>query len=362
MALRVKRNLVYIACMLIVLVLGGCETMQYYGQAIYGQCSILLKRRPISEIMADPATPEFLRERLAFILAVRQFAANELRLPVKDNYLTYVELGRPYVVWNVFAAPEFSLKPKTWCYPVVGCVSYRGYFSEHDANHYAAGLQDKDYDVYVAGVTAYSTLGWFDDPVLSTFIQYSKAQSAGLIFHELAHQVLYAKDDTVFNESFATAVEQEGMRRWQKATADPQIYREYLSGYQRQEQFVHLIAQYRQLLEILYRTDTSPSVKRDKKASIFSQLRNEFDRMNTNETALSAYADWIHQDLNNAKIGSVAAYHDLVPAFQKMLAQNGGDLKRFYQACRELAQKKKADRHRILIAYLHDAKVPGIQP
>ncbi len=283
---------------------------------------------------------------------MRQFADSELHLPVKDNYLTYVDLERPYVVWNVFAAPEFSLTPKTWCYPVVGCASYRGYFSEHNAHQYAAGLTDRGYDVYVGGVTAYSTLGWFDDPVLSTFIQYSKAQSAGLIFHELAHQILYVKDDTVFNESFATAVEQEGLRRWQKAASDPQIYREYLAGYQRQEQFVHLIVQYRQLLEILYRTDASPSVKRDKKASIFSQLRNEFDRMQTNEKGLSVYADWIQQDLNNAKIGSVAAYHDLVPAFQKMLAQDDGDLKHFYQACRELGQKKKEERDRILNAYL----------
>jgi predicted aminopeptidase len=354
MVLRVKRNLVSIAFMLLALILGGCQTLHYYGQAIYGQCSILLKRRPISEIIADPAAPAFLRERLAVILAVRQFAGSELHLPVKDNYLTYVDLERPYVVWNVFAAPEFSLTPKTWCYPVVGCASYRGYFSEHNADQYAAGLNEKGYDVYVAGVTAYSTLGWFDDPVLSTFIQYSKAQSAGLIFHELAHQLLYVKDDTVFNESFATAVEQEGLRRWQKAAADPQIYRQYLAGYHRQEQFVHLIVHYRQLLEILYRTDELPSVKRDKKASIFSQLQNEFERMSTNEKDLSVYAAWIHQDLNNAKIGSVAAYHDLVPAFQKMLAQNDGDLNHFYQACRELGQKKKEERDRILSAYLDE--------
>ena len=358
----IKRNLVLAVCLLLGLLFCGCETLQYYGQAVYGQCSILLKRKPISEIMADPATPAFLRERLAYILAVRQFAASELCLPVKNNYLTYVELERPYVVWNVFAAPEFSLAPKTWCYPVVGCASYRGYFSDQDAHQFAAGLKDRGYDVYVAGVTAYSTLGWFDDPVLSTFIQYSKAQSAGLIFHELAHQVLYVKDDTAFNESFATAVEQEGLRRWQEAAADPQIYREYSTGYQRQEEFVHLIAHYRQLLEVLYRTDAAPSVKRDQKAFIFSQLRNEFDRMNSNEKDLSTYTAWIHQGLNNAKIGSVAAYHDLVPAFQKMLAQNGGDFNRFYQACRALGQKKETERHRILTAYLHDANVPGIQP
>jgi len=351
---RIKRNLVFAACGLLAPLLCSCETLHYYGQAIYGQCSILSNRKPISEIIADPAAPTILKERLRFILSVRQFAGSELHLPVKDNYLTYVELERPYVVWNVFAAPEFSLTPITWCYPVVGCASYRGYFSERDAHQFAAILNDRGDDVYVAGVTAYSTLGWFDDPVLSTFIQYSKAQSAGLIFHELAHQLLYVKDDTVFNESFATAVEQEGLRRWQQATQDPQIYNDYLTGYQLQEKFVRLILHYRRLLETLYRTDASSSVKRDRKASIFADLRGEFQQISTKEKDLSVYADWIDHDLNNAKIGSVAAYHEFVPAFQKMLAQSNGDLDRFYQACRRLGEKKEADRHRILSACLNE--------
>jgi predicted aminopeptidase len=357
---RIKRNLVFTALGLPALLLCGCETLHYYGQAISGQYSILSKRTPISEIIADPAAPEVLKERLRFILAVRQFAGSVLYLPVKDNYLTYVELDRPYVVWNVFAAPEFSLTPTTWCYPVVGCASYRGYFSERDAHQFASALNDKGYDVYVAGVTAYSTLGWFDDPVLSTFIQYSKAQSAGLIFHELAHQALYVKDDTVFNESFATAVEQEGLRRWQQATQDPQIYSDYITGYRLQEKFVQLILHYRRLLETLYRTDASSSAKRDKKASIFAGLRDEFERLNTKETGFSVYADWIYHGLNNAKIGSVAAYHEFVPAFQKMLAQSNGDLDQFYQACRQLGKKEKAERHRILKAL--DLHLPVIQP
>ena len=349
-----KRNLVFIAFGLPALLLCGCETLHYYGQAVCGQCDILLKRKPISEITADPEAPAFLKERLTFILSVRQFAASELHLPAKDNYLSYVDLERPYVVWNVFAAPEFSLTPKTWCYPVVGCASYRGYFSEQNARRFAAALHEKGYDIYVAGVTAYSTLGWFDDPVLSTFIQYSRAQLAGLIFHELAHQVLYVKDDTVFNESFATAVEQEGLRRWQAATRNPQIYSDYLTEYHRREQFVQLILHYRQLLETLYQTDASPSVKREKKASIFSKLRAEIERMKTKQVDLSAYADWIYQDLNNAKIGSVAAYHDLVPAFQAMLALSDGDLDQFYQTCRQLGQKNKEERNRILKTYLDE--------
>ena len=347
-----KRIIVFAACILLSLVLCSCETLNYYSQAISGQCSILLKRKPISDIIADPETPALLRERLSYLLTVRQFADSELHLPVKKNYLSYVALDRPYAVWNVFAAPEFSVTPKTWCYLLVGCAAYRGYFSEPDARQYAAELNKEGYDVYVAGVTAYSTLGWFDDPVLSTFIQYSKAQLAGLIFHELAHQVLYLKNDTAFNESFATAVEQEGMRRWQQAVADADIYREYLTGYHRREKFVEVITRYRQKLEMLYRTDASPSAMRDEKASIFTALQDEFRQEAAREADLSVYAPWIYQDLNNAKIGSVAAYHDFVPAFLKILAQNGGDLTRFYQACRQLGQKEKVERDRALKAYL----------
>ncbi len=351
---QIKKYLVLIGFMLLSVAVSGCESVRYYSQAIQGQYSILEKRQPISEIMADPESPEFLREKLSFILAVRQFAENELQLPVKNHYLTYVDLKRPYVVWNVFAAPEFSLAPKTWCYPVVGCAAYRGYFSEKNARQYADGLSNRGYEVYVAGVTAYSTLGWFDDPVLSTFIRYSEGQSAALIFHELAHQVLYAKGDTAFNESFATAVEQEGLKRWQVKTQASHLYRDYLRSYRRQQQFIGLIMHYRQKLDTLYQSDASKMDKREHKASIFSELRDEFDRLKTNKNGLSAYDNWMNASLNNAKIGSVAAYHDFVPALQKMLMEIDGDLNQFYTACRELAQVTKDERHRILNNYFEN--------
>lgn len=332
----------------------SCESVHYYNQAIQGQYSILDERQPISEIMADPESPAILRERLAHILSVRQFAENELQLPVKNHYLTYVDLKRPYVVWNVFAAPEFSLTPKTWCYPVVGCAAYRGYFTEENARQYANGLISQGYEVYVAGVTAYSTLGWFDDPVLSTFMRYSEDQSAALIFHELAHQILYVKGDTVFNESFATAVEQEGLKRWQEEIQASHLFRDYLRNYRRQKQFIHLIMDYRRILEALYQSDASTLDKREQKTSIFSELRDEFDRLKTKQNGLSAYDDWMNYSLNNAKIASVAAYHDFVPAFQKMLVVKDGNLNQFYKACRELAQKTKDERHRILNSYLEN--------
>jgi predicted aminopeptidase len=326
----------------------GCQTIQYYGQAIEGQSRLLLKRQPISEITADPDSPELLRKRLSLILAAREFAEDELQLPAANHYLTYVELDRPFVVWNVMAAPEFSLEAKTWCYPFVGCATYRGYFSEKNAHQYADTLKKQGYEVYVGGVTAYSTLGWFDDPVLSTFIRFSEAHSIALIFHELAHQVLYVSDDTAFNESFATFVEQEGLSRWQLATGSSRFLSDYLNRSQRQRLFVGLIMQYRQKLELLYQTDLPPSQKREKKASIFLELRSEFGRLKARQRGLSAYDKWINQPLNNAKISSVVAYHDFVPVFAKMLAGVDGDLKRFYKVCRKLAEKKKDDRHRIL--------------
>jgi predicted aminopeptidase len=337
---------------LLALAVCGCESFHYYNQAVQGQYEILDKRQSISEILADPESPEFLRERLAYILKVRTFAEEELRLPVKKNYLTYVDLQRPYVVWNVFAAPEFSLEPKTWCYPVVGCAAYRGYFSKKDALQYADKLIAQDYDVYVSGVTAYSTLGWFDDPVLSTFLQYSEAESAALIFHELAHQVLYVKGDTTFNESFATAVEQEGLQRWQTATQADQLYNDYLENFHRQQQFIRLLMHYRGKLTDLYRSDASEMTKREKKADIFLELENEFNRLKSADSEWSIYANWIKYSMNNAKIGSVAAYHDFVPAFNKMLAAGGGDLEQFYEQCRELAQVPKDERHRKLNSYL----------
>jgi len=328
--------------------LAGCQTIQYYSQAINGQHRILQSRQPIAEITADPNSSEILRRQLTFIMNVRAFAEDELQLPVANNYLTYVDLKKPYVAWNVVAAPEFSMTPKTWCYPLVGCAAYRGYFAEADAHRYAESLKDQGYDVHVGGVTAYSTLGWFDDPVLSTFIRRSKASAAALLFHELAHQVLYAPGDTTFNESFATFVEQEGLRRWQEASGNPAIYREYLTRYRRQQKFVRLVLGYRQKLELLYQTDLAPIRKRIKKTSIFEDLRNEFNHLKTEQIGLAVYDSWVNRPLNNAKVSGVVAYHDFVPVFSKLLAQKKGSLAPFYEACRQLARKKKDERHRIL--------------
>src|SRR3954465_2418144 len=211
--LPVKRLVLAISLLL----LGGCETLSYYKQAIGGQLEILHAARPIDTWLADPGTPAALRERLQLAQRIRGFASTQLALPDNASYASYAELGRAYVVWNVFAAPRLSVEPKKECFPFTGCVSYRGFFSEEDARRHVEGLQAEGYDVYVGGVVAYSTLGWFNDPLLSTFIRYPEAQLARLVFHELAHQVVYAHDDTAFNESFAVAVEEEGVKRWLQA-------------------------------------------------------------------------------------------------------------------------------------------------
>ena len=349
MAVEQKNNLTIIFWgLLLSVALLGCETVQYYNQAISGQQRILQSRQPISEITEDPDSPEILRQRLTYLMEVRAFAEKDLHLPVANNYLTYVDLKRPYVAWNVVATPELSLVPRMWCYPFVGCTAYRGYFAEADARQYAEILARQGYDVHVGGVTAYSTLGWFDDPVLSTFIRRSRASAAALLFHELAHQVLYAPDDTTFNESFATFVEQEGLRRWQEASGISSIFSEYLRNYRRQQQFIELVFAHRQRLESLYQTELAPAEKRVKKASIFSDLRDAFRHLKSEHTELAAYDDWINRPLNNAKISGVAAYHDFVPAFSNLLAKKDGDLVQFYQACRELADKNIDDRRRIL--------------
>jgi predicted aminopeptidase len=351
---KLELNRVYAVIFILglALVLSGCQSVNYYIQAIEGQISILNDRRPVSELLNDPRTPEQLKTRLEYLLEVRIFAQDELSLPVGNNYLSYVDLRRPCVVWNVFAAAEFSLAPKIWCYPVVGCASYRGYFTEKAAHDYASFLKENGYDVYVGGVTAYSTLGWFDDPILSTVIGLSATNSAALIFHELAHRVLYVRDDTAFNESFATAVEQEAVRRWLKSRESSEAYNRYLDQFQLHHQFVELIMKYRDVLEQLYCSRQSESEKRLKKDQIMRQLKNEHEILKKNNPGLSRYDDWFRQPLNNAQLISVLAYQDFVPAFQKMIHEKNGDLKQFYEACRLLAEKHKDERNRRLRGYL----------
>ena len=329
--------------------LAGCESVSYYGQAISGQFGIILRQKPITKLLSDPQTPPDLQAQLRHVLEIRTFAREKLHLPVNKHYQSYAKLDRPYVVWALFAAPEFSLTPKTWCYPIIGCTSYRGYFSESRAQRYSRQLASEGFDVFLSGVGAYSTLGWFEDPLLSTVIDRSPTALAALIFHELAHQVLYVPDDTAFNESFATAVEQAGLKHWLTARSDMPAFQAYLRDQRRQRQFTQLIMQYRQTLAGLYGRSLSAVIKRQRKAAILDALRMDFQKLKRTWENHGSYDAWFNRPLNNAQLNSVAAYHEFVPAFLKLLKQQNNDLALFYEQCRQLAAKPKAERRRLLL-------------
>lgn len=333
---------------LLAALLTGCESIGYYKQIISGQISILNKKQPIHELLANPNTPEKLKKRLRLVMDIRKFAKHELYLPIKDQYLSFVELERPFAGWNMWATPEFSFSPKTWCYPIIGCAIYRGYFSKKDAYDYGQQLEAQGYDVYIGGVAAYSTLGWFDDPVFSTFIYRGDIKLAALIFHELAHHILYIAGDTTFNESFAIAVEQESLRRWLATRDDLKTSEDYKADYRRRRQFIELVMKYRKVLETLYDKDLSIPKKRQSKAAVFEKLKDEYRLLKRHWGGYSGYDLWMYQKMNNAKLISVSTYHDLVPVFLELLKSCSYDLKMFYQECRNLSKKSKEER----LAYL----------
>ena len=328
--------------------LSGCQSIHYMGQAISGHLDLLNRREPVADLLEDPQTPEELRKQLLLSTELLAFAEKELLLPAGKQYRSYVNLDRPYVVWNVFAAPELSLEPRTWCYPVAGCTVYRGFFSETQANQYAQRLAGRGYDVMVGGVTAYSTLGWFSDPLLSTFIDRSESGLAMLIFHELAHQLIYVPDDSSFNESFATTVAQEGLRRWFLSRNNLDQYRRYREFSEDRQTMVSIITAFREQLQNLYQSPLPEDVKRRQKIVLFGELRQEFESRRNQKRTLAVFSDWFEPPLNNAKLVSIATYHDYVPAFRQLLANNQNDLDRFYQQCRRLAGYNPAKRRSAL--------------
>ncbi len=324
--------------------LPGCATLEYYWQAIGGQLEVIGRAQPIAERLQDPALPAPLRQKFERVLAMRAFASAELALPDNGSYRRYADLERPFVVWNVFAAPEFSVKPVESCFPIAGCVGYRGFYREADARAHGESLHAKGYDVHVAGVPAYSTLGWFDDPVLNTFIRYPDAEIARLIFHELAHQVAYAGDDTVFNESFAVAVEQEGVRRWLDRHGT-QAEREAHEIFQaRRRDFIALILRYRDRLSAFYGESLEPGQKRAGKARLLAEMLEDYARLKAGWGGFAGYDRFFAQGANNALLASVVAYTERVPAFRALLAQKGGDLPSFYAEVKRLARLSKPER------------------
>ena len=320
--------------------------MDYYAQSVRGQFALIMQSRAIESIIDDADVDSALKVRLRRVLEIRAFATEHLALPDNKSYTRYADIGRPYVVWNVFAAPELSLVPRQWCFPIAGCVVYRGYFTREAAQRFADKLRVQGDDVYVAGISAYSTLGWFDDPVLSTMLNYGDAELAGLIFHELAHQVLYVKDDTVFNESFATVVELEGMDRWLARSGSSAV--SYLETKELEERIANLVLEYRSRLQTEYAADSPDAQKRERKREIFAALRVAYQRM-PERFAHAGYERWFAQDLNNAHLVSIGAYHELVGPLQSELAAAGGNLQRFYVHMRRFADLDPAERRAQLL-------------
>jgi len=320
--------------------LSGC----YIMQATQGQLSLMSHREPIAKVINDPDTTPQLKSRLEYVQAAREFASRELQLPDNKSYRSYVDLKRKYVVWNVFAAPEFSVTPMQWCFPIAGCVVYRGYFKEESAHSYANKLRSKGFDVVVAGVPAYSTLGHFSDPVLSTMTGWSDAQMAATLFHELAHQVAYVKNDSAFNEAFATVVADEGMKRWlQHNNHDEEWYAWQLQE-QRSNVISALLLHAREQLQEIYSMHQAAEQTRAEKQRILDGLKAEYATLKTAWNGYSGYDAWFNRPLNNADFIAVATYQKCVPAFERLLQKASNDLPRFYSSVKELTHQSAAKR------------------
>lgn len=335
-----------LASLLVLTLVGivGCETLGYYAQAVRGQADLWQATRPIDAVVADPQASPQLKARLQNASRIREFASRELGLPDNRSYRGYADLKRPYVVWNVFATEPYSVKPVQWCFPVAGCVAYKGYFSKGHAEAFAADLKRSGHDVHVGGVPAYSTLGFLNDPVLNTFIHYPPVELARLIFHELAHQLIYVSGDTTFNESFAVTVEREGVRRWMARHGSEDELAAFHRSQERRAAFQTLVLEHRGRLSQLFASPLSPDEMAAGKQRIYRELDEAYSRLKQSWGGFSGYDRWLGDNANNASLASIAVYTQLVPVFQAMLEAAAGDLPKFYTEVRRLAELPREDR------------------
>jgi len=327
--------------------LGGC----YLMQAASGQYDVLHARVPIDTVIHDPGTGPELRARLTEVHAAREFASRELGLPDNGSYRSYADIGRPFVVWNVVAAPEFSLQPERWCFPVAGCVAYRGYFHEREARDLALELEARGFDVVVEGVPAYSTLGRFADPVLSSMLRYDDDELAATIFHELAHQLIYVRNDSEFNEAFATTVEEEGLTRWLGHRGESERSGRLRAEREHEAALLSLLKPARARLAELYGSGAAVEEMRARKREILAALAAEIRALEARQGVhYPVYDQWMAAGLNNAQLAAIATYYECVPGFERLLAAADDDLPRFYAAVRALADASHAERHASLCA------------
>ncbi|AWV07098.1 aminopeptidase [Marilutibacter maris] len=345
-----RRLALAVLAALAILLLGGCRTLGYYAHVGHGQLALMAQREPIAEVIADPATDPALRERLGELRDARAFASERLGLPRNGSYTAYVALPGPYVTWNVFAAPEFSVEPLTHCFPIAGCVAYRGYFDADRARREAARLRGRGYQTYVGGVAAYSTLGWFDDPVLSSMLAPGQDDPVGVMFHELAHQWLYLRDDTAFNESLASFVQRQGLREWRaargKSPPDPA-----LDAHERA--FVSHALALRDTLAAIYRRPLTHEAMRAERDTAIAGFRAWHAQVRRERWPDDARFDrWVAEPINNAKLVPLGLYDRWVPAFSALFQQSGGDWQRFEASVRAIAAQPRATRSASLEALL----------
>ena len=342
---------------LVLTALCGCTSTMYLLQAARGEWHVIHGRKPIVQVIDDPQTPESTIRELADVREARDFASRELKLPDNDSYRTYVTIDRPYVVWNVVAAPALSVMPKQWCFPIAGCVAYRGYFNEKRAQTFATGLKHRGYDVVVEGVPAYSTLGKLPDPVMSTMMRYGSDELASMIFHELAHQLLYVKDDSRFDEAFAVTVENEGLKRWLEYKGRPARIAELQKQRAAERQFIALLRHTRDQLAQVYASGAPRAEKLRRKRQLFGSLTAQIRTLERHLAVhFPVYDEWISRGLNNADLASVGTYYDCVPGFERLLRQESDDLPRFYDAARKLAREPQATRDAQLCSNLTATK------
>ena len=342
---RIKR-----ICLICCLMLGStsCATTSYYLQSLNGHVDLLLKRQTISGILASQNTDKLLRDKLEMVLEIRRFASEHLSLPDHGSYSDYADLGRNFVVWNVFAAPELSLQAKQWCFLFVGCLNYRGYYSEEAANRYAQTLEAQGYDVFVGGVTAYSTLGWFNDPVLNTMLNRDNNYLASVIFHELSHQKLYLKNDTAFNEAFAEMVAQTGVQYWLDLHGTATSRQNFLDKRSDETAFVNLILKYKEKLEMTYNSEISTNEKRANKKFLLNQIAEEYENQYETGGNTGRYVTWLSSGLNNAKLITVITYQDYVSGFLTIFNHEYRNYQKFYESVEKLSKCDKFRRKSIL--------------
>jgi len=351
-ARRAARAAVGLIPVVLGLAAGGCAQLSYYRQSAAGQVDIAQRREAIDALIADAHQDTGLRERLELVRDMRAFAVSELQLPDTGSYTQYADLGRDYAVLALYAAPEFSTELKTWCYPVAGCAAYRGYFDRAMLENYARELKQQHYDVYIAAVPAYSTLGWFDDPLLNTVLDWPEPQMAGLIFHELAHQQLYVKGDTAFNESFATAVERAGVERWLQARHGAVAVERYRRRWRERDAVVQLLADARSDLAQLYARKLAAPELRAAKQQRLDSLRRQYRELRQSTLVDGVYDALFAGTLNNARLGSVAAYHTYVDSFLAMLAEQQGEFPAFYAEAARMAALPPDKRRQSLAALM----------